>query len=59
MAKKQRLNLSLDILQENFRVDPSNANARRYRDVALEYWEDEMIGDESLLAVLHEIRNAG
>ena len=55
--KKQRLNLSLDMMNEIFVKDPSDSNAKRYRAVALEYWEDEMIGDETLLAVLHTIRN--
>jgi len=49
---------SLDVAQDNFRADPSNRNAVAYRDVALQYWEDEMIGDSTLLAALHEIRNA-
>lgn len=55
--RKQRLNLPLDTMAERFRERPTNKNAKLYREVALEYWEDEMIGDESLLQVLHEIRN--
>lgn len=54
---KQRLNLTLDTMQETFRADPSDTNAKRYRDVALEYWEDEMIGDDTLLGVLKQIRD--
>ena len=56
-SKHRRVNLSLDIMAETFRIDPSNINASRYRGVALEYWEDEMIGDESLLAILQEIKD--
>ena len=55
---KQRLNLSLDTMSERFQKNPSHANAKLYRAVALEYWDDEMIGDETLLGVLHEIRNS-
>lgn len=46
----------LDMCADRFRANPNLGNAMCYRDAALEYWEDEMIGDESLLAVLHEIR---
>jgi hypothetical protein len=53
---KQRLNVPLDTMAGRYRADSRKANALRYRDVALEYWEDDMIGDESLLAVLKEIR---
>jgi len=57
MAKKQRLKISLDTMAERFRENPSRY-AKTYRDLALEYWEDEMIGDASLLAILHEIKNS-
>lgn len=56
---EKRLSLSLDLIAETFLADPSRANAIRYRDVALEYWEDEMLGDESLLSVLKMIRDTG
>lgn len=53
---KQLLNVPLDTMAQRFRDNPTDYNASRYRDVAIEYWEDEMIGDDSLLAVLKEIR---
>jgi hypothetical protein len=48
---------TLDVAQEKFRAAPNKQNAAAYRDIALSYWEDEMIGDDSLLAALHEIKN--
>ena len=49
--------ITLDEANEQFKANRSLANARQYRDVALQYWEDDMIGDETLLAILHEIRD--
>ncbi len=54
--KRRRSNVSLDQIGDRFRENPTTYNAQLYRDVALEYWQDEMIGDCSLLAALHEIK---
>ena len=54
---KQRLNVPLETLADTFHADPSWQNAKRYRAVALENWEDEIISDADLLVILHEIRN--
>lgn len=55
-TRKQTLNLPLDTMAERYRGNPTTFNRDRYQDVALEYWADDMIGDQSLLAVLKEIR---
>jgi hypothetical protein len=47
----------LDTLAEIFRNKPTPSTSAAYRDAALDYWTDEMIGDESLLQILKEIRD--
>lgn len=54
---KRLIRGGLDTCAERFRANPNRGNALRYRDAALKYWEDDMIGDAFLLAVLNEIRD--
>lgn len=54
---KQKLNITLDHARFRFEKSPTARNAATYRDLALDYWTDEMIGDESLLACLRVIRD--
>ncbi|MCK1543287.1 hypothetical protein IVB12_15330 [Bradyrhizobium sp. 179] len=49
--------MTFDRAQEEFRAKPSARTSAVYRDTALDYWTDEMIGDETLLAALREIRD--
>jgi hypothetical protein len=58
MSAKQVINVSLERLGDQFRRDPSQTNAVRYQQVALEKWYEEYIDDQTLLYVLHEIRNS-
>lgn len=48
---------TFDSAQDRFRRNPNRVNGRSYREVVLEYWEDEMISDETLLVALHEIKS--
>lgn len=58
MSPKAMKRLTLDQMLEYFRDRPTPPKAIRLREVALGYWEDEMIGDESLLAILKEIKDS-
>lgn len=49
--------MTLDQAIEAFREHPTPATSAALRDTALDYWTDEMIGDETLLAVLRELRD--
>lgn len=46
-----------DAAQDDFAVEPSKATAGAYLAEAIEYWSDDMIGDDTLGAVLCEIRD--
>lgn len=48
---------TFDEAQELWRANCSHANFLRYKELALEYWFDEMISDGTLLAALHELRS--
>ena len=50
------MKLTLDRAADRFRAAPTAANAKTYQQLALEYWYDEMIGDQSLIQILVEIK---
>jgi hypothetical protein len=47
--------MSLDTRQEEFRVEPCVATARRYATELLDYFADDMIGKDTLRAGFKEI----
>lgn len=52
-----RKNITLDQAQERFKQEPCELNARVYRIVALSYWDDYMIEDDTLLKALRSSRD--
>lgn len=46
--------LTLDIAKEQFQATPNQRTAITYRQTAIEYYDDGMIDDDTLLAALKE-----
>lgn len=49
--------LTLDEAQDSFRNDGTLLTAQAYLDTVLDYWVDDMIGDETLGAAKVELRD--
>lgn len=50
-----RVPRSFDGTQEKFRADPTLRNASAYLTAALEYWNDDMIGDDTFVLAIQEV----
>lgn len=48
--------MTLDKAQDAFRGSPNLATAQSYLNTAIDYWQDEMIGDDTFGAAKQELR---